>query len=118
MKHHLKCLNKYTVTPYYQNLMHDLTIKNYVDWMEELLSSCSTRYIIPVSSLLTMGKGKILIQLLNFLTQDENNEKRYLIKNLSTLGICNMLSLPPDFSVKYLQYFMDANKRVINELIG
>ena len=29
-----------------------------------------------------------------------------------------MLSLPPDYSVPYLNYFMDANKRKINEMLG
>jgi hypothetical protein len=92
MKNYLKMMNKYTVTPYYQNLMHDLTVKKNDDWMTQLLSSQSThRYINARSSLLKMGKDAVLITLLNFLTNDETNEKKYLIKNLSVEGICNML---------------------------
>jgi hypothetical protein len=58
-----------------------------------------------------MGKGAVLISLLNFLTSDETNEKKYLIKNLPIDAVCNMLKLPSDDTVIYLRYFMDANKR-------
>ena len=63
-----------------------------------------------------MGKGTTLISLMNYLTADQTPEKRYLIKNMKLVGICNMLKLPSERSTTYLKYFLDSNNIRITEM--
>ena len=63
-----------------------------------------------------MGKGSVLISLMNYLTSDNTAEKRYLIKNIKLVGICNMLKLPSEESTAYLRYFLDSNNIRITEM--